>query len=541
MFQAVKISTKLLLISCFTVFGFLILSYISIHSSLIGKHSLETIYEKNVIPDTEITKAQETFNMILKDLIYVTSEFLPTGQAKERLSVIEEKMQLFFTKSLKSDFFLEPTLHQNLHEAYTRYTEKIVPKYKEIAELYRVDNREDIGDMAVEIEADCRYISERFENISRFTNQRVKEISSEITLQLDQNYYRVLWVSFLVLVVSSSLLFIMSRYIVNRIRRIGEHLSLITHDLALNRPLSIVNNDEIGEISQNINTLLSTLQQALLKAKETILSNSKINQDMQNFSHQITDTAQKQDCIVENVKALTGEITKELQASCSISEVCAVYMKEDYSMLDQMIVTLESIVQSILDVSNDEEHISSKMNDLAQQTTQIRSVLEMIKEIADQTNLLALNAAIEAARAGEHGRGFAVVADEVRKLAERTQKSLLEIDATISIVIQSVSNASESIQENSHKVIYLNENAMKISSMANETKEKTAKSLEITMQSYEKAMSITKEIENLSYGVNEATGLAHANKTIADNLLHVCDNLNDSSMELEKEIALFKV
>ena len=541
MFKAVKISTKLLLISCFSVFGLLILSYISIHSSLIGKDSLETIYEKNVIPDTEITKTQETFDMILKDLIYVTSEFLPTGQAKERLSMIEEKMQLFFTKSLKSDFFSEPTLHQNLHEAYTRYTEKIVPKYKEIAELYRVDNREDIGDMAVEIEADCRYISERFENISRFTNQRVKEISGAITLQLDQNYYRVLWVSFIVLIVSSTLLFIMSRYIVHRIRRIGEHLAIITRDLALNRPLIIVNNDEIGEISQNINTLLRTLQQALLKAKETILSNSKINQNMQSFSHQITDTAQKQDCIVENVKSLTVEINKELQASCSISEVCAVYMKEDYAMLDQMIVTLENIVTSILDVSNDEENISSKMNDLAQQTKQIRSVLEMIKEIADQTNLLALNAAIEAARAGEHGRGFAVVADEVRKLAERTQKSLLEIDATISVVVQSVSNASESIQENSHKVIHLNESAMKISSMANETKEKTAKSLEITMQSYEKAMSIAKEIENLSYGVNEATGLAHANKTIADNLLHVCDNLNDSSMELEKEIALFKV
>ena len=147
-------------------------------------------------------------------------------------------------------------MHQNLHEAYTRYTEKIVPKYKEIAELYRVDNREDIGDMAVEIEADCRYISERFENISRFTNQRVKEISGAITLQLDQNYYRVLWVSFIVLIVSSTLFFIMSRYIVHRIGRIGEHLAIITRDLALNRPLIIVNNDEIGEISQNINTLL---------------------------------------------------------------------------------------------------------------------------------------------------------------------------------------------------------------------------------------------------------------------------------------------
>ena len=186
-------------------------------------------------------------------------------------------------------------------------------------------------------------------------------------------------------------------------------------------------------------------------------------------------------------------------------------------------------------------HISSQMNTLAEQTAQIRSIIEMIKDIAEQTNLLALNAAIEAARAGEHGRGFAVVADEVRKLAERTQKSLAEIDVTISVVVQSVSTASENIKENSQKVIDLNENAIKISSLANETKEKTAKSLEITNVAYAKALSITKEIDDLTAGVEEATGLAHENKRIADNLLEVSSNLNLSSAELEQELTIFKV
>jgi methyl-accepting chemotaxis protein len=181
------------------------------------------------------------------------------------------------------------------------------------------------------------------------------------------------------------------------------------------------------------------------------------------------------------------------------------------------------------------------MNTLAEQTAQIRSIIEMIKDIAEQTNLLALNAAIEAARAGEHGRGFAVVADEVRKLAERTQKSLAEIDVTISVVVQSVSTASDNIKENSQKVIDLNENAIKISSLANETKEKTAKSLEITNVAYAKALSITKEIDDLTAGVEEATGLAHENKKIADNLLEVSSNLNLSSAELEQELTIFKV
>jgi len=78
----------------------------------------------------------------------------------------------------------------------------------------------------------------------------------------------------------------------------------------------------------------------------------------------------------------------------------------------------------------------------------VKNVLEVINDIADQTNLLALNAAIEAARAGKYGRGFAVVADEVRKLAERTQSSLNEIDTTISIMVQGVSDANEQMKIN---------------------------------------------------------------------------------------------
>jgi len=541
MFNNIKISTKLLSISLVTVLGLAVLAYVSISSSVIGKDSLETIYQKNVVPDNEVSSARSTFDTILNDLIHVTSEFLPTGQARDRIPVTEKKLSEFFAKALKSDFYTEPSLKKNLTEAHERYTQKIAPNFKRILELYNKDSREDIGDMAVEIEADCRYITQRFENISKLTNQRVKDISVEISDKLDKNLYIVIIVSLLILVISSSLLLSVSRYIVRRIQRIGNHLSDITNDLALNRPIVVCNNDEIGQISGNINVLITTLQQAMIKAKMTMASNSEINKSMQASSSQITKIAQEQDKIVDIVKVLTTKINKELQESRDISETSATYMKEDYAMLDLMIETLDKIVESINRVSQDEQHISAQMHDLAEQTAQIRSILEIIKDIADQTNLLALNAAIEAARAGEHGRGFAVVADEVRKLAERTQKSLSEIDATISIVVQSVSSASENIKENSHKVVELNEDAIKISSMANETKEKTSKSLNITNIAYQKALTITREIDELTNGVEKATGLAHENKKIADNLIDVSQELNLSTAELEREINIFKV
>lgn len=116
---------------------------------------------------------------------------------------------------------------------------------------------------------------------------------------------------------------------------------------------------------------------------------------------------------------------------------------------------INSTVDRIQSVAGKEHELSGNLQALVGNAQETKAILVTIGDIADQTNLLALNAAIEAARAGEHGRGFAVVADEVRKLAERTQKSLSEISATINILIQAINDSSESLNQNMDEMVDL--------------------------------------------------------------------------------------
>ena len=234
----------------------------------------------------------------------------------------------------------------------------------------------------------------------------------------------------------------------------------------------------------------------------------------------------------------------EIQSKLNESEEAAITTTEDLEataiVLHEMIDTLSKVIRSINGASEKQVELSSRLDQLNQEGEQVKSILAVINDIADQTNLLALNAAIEAARAGEHGRGFAVVADEVRKLAERTQSSLREIDTTINILLQAIGDTTSMMLDSSREMTHIADEANVVQSKTSDTRTRMDSTLKTSGHSSQLATVIAHKTKSLVADMQNVTTLAEKNTKAIAEVSSIAHNLTSSAENLEGRLGEFK-
>ena len=235
------------------------------------------------------------------------------------------------------------------------------------------------------------------------------------------------------------------------IMKLKKELKQITKEKNLNNEIKINTKEEIGNMANDINLLLMTIKLSLKEIISEINTTNPMINIIENDSVQLSEKIKIQTQKTEKI----FQIAKKLQESLNTIEQYILSTTNDsknvMNVLKNFEEQLKQTVNLILTNTEKEQELASEAKELKSNSEQSKEVLKIIKEISDQTELLALNAAIEAARAGEAGRGFAVVADEIRNLAEKTRKSLSEIETIVNSISQGLNKISEYIIENSEK------------------------------------------------------------------------------------------
>jgi len=338
------------------------------------------------------------------------------------------------------------------------------------------------------------------------------------------------------------LILIISKSVVIPLRELNEKVADLSEgDGDLTKKLDVKSNDELGQMAKNINQFIEKLHFIISTIKSTTNNaNSEVNNIKQNSSN-VNSVVTKQNSLIKEAYNYSNEIKKDIEISKQSTDTSVQDILETQKTLQITSDTLENVLENVQQNTQNEMEVANKISALAEQTTQIRDVINIIKDIAEQTNLLALNAAIEAARAGEHGRGFAVVADEVRKLAERTQKSLGEIDSSISIIIQGVMDSQNDITQSVQSAEGVTNSTEELQNQVSQTMDKLRSTVEKIQEASKEAGKVEKDVEFLENTNNGIVNESQKTEEVSKELNSVSQRLENIVTDLTSEVNKFKV
>lgn len=347
---------------------------------------------------------------------------------------------------------------------------KKINKQNEATEAYRASD------------ANIELAIQKLNTLSTLADHKASVAKELVKESIDSGNMKTIFIALISVLIASFIAYRSIRAIIRPLNRVNEMLNIVSSG-DLTRRLDDSSDDEFGTLAKNCNNLVDSLKTLISGIGSRSAQLAAASEETSAVTMQTTTSIQEQKSQIAQVAAATTEMhSTSLVVSQSAEDTLRQIQHADEEAEKVKAISEENI-RTIEVLARDVDEAAQVINKLHQDSASIGGILDVIRGVADQTNLLALNAAIEAARAGEHGRGFAVVADEVRTLASRTQQSTQEINSMIEV-----------LQAGAEKAVAVMNQGKEQTSVCVEKTEQSTQALQLISDAVHKAYDVSSQI-----------------------------------------------
>jgi methyl-accepting chemotaxis protein len=366
----------------------------------------------------------------------------------------------------------------------------------------------------------------------------IDDVQVEFRRQLVHTFVILIMITLLL----SALILLIARSIASPLAQAVDAMqNIASGDADLTRNLDSQWRDELTALNVHFNVFTNKLRTVIGQSMQTAGSLDQASQSLAEIASDSQRHSQQQSQQMELVATAIHEVSYAVQEVAKNAEHAANEVRQADEQARQGQHNIDNSLSQIDQLSETIGQAVEVIQSLAQESTQIGSVLEVIRAIAEQTNLLALNAAIEAARAGEQGRGFAVVADEVRLLAQRTQQSIAQIQGMIErlqgnseAAVKVINTSSQAAQQTVEQARRTGESLHQILSALRNLTELNASIASATLEQ-------SHVVEDINQNVTRAASLAHENAQAAGRSNEASQELGQLAGQLNRLLGQFRV
>ena len=384
-------------------------------------------------------------------------------------------------------------------------------------------------------------LSAAFDKLVQANTDKVKALAASG----DAAFARTLSISLAVSLVGLAVIAVMGLLVGRSISRpLGMMQRAITRtasELDFTEAIRVDSNDEIGRTLNAYNELLARLRASFSDIQNASARMAAVAAEVNQTSDEIADNSRAQGDASSGMAAAIEELTVSISMVATQAQDASRYTQESRTMADHGAEVILATVQGIQTISGSVRQTSGRIDALRADGERVSSVANIIKEIAEQTNLLALNAAIEAARAGEQGRGFAVVADEVRKLAERTSKSTQEISDLLGQMRNSATQAVDSMGAAVREVDLGVENAQLAGKSIQDIKQGSGTVVGAVEEISEAVREQSAASSLISQRIEQIAQMTERNSAAAESTAEAVHRMSNMSHEIADALSAYKV